>query len=560
MKLKLSANTELRVEGAVSERSGRGQILPVDGSAYFVEIDRKGETLDLLAYTNRQGGSFGMGQQGAATQGRMTTGLSTRWKITDPLSLSLEGSEEKDLARLLTRDMASARLEYGGEKGSVFGGVQAVKDETNIGQSFESHQGILGASRSFFDDTLELLGRVDFALGGMNESLDYPSRYLLESRFKLTEATRLIVAHEISDGASFDTQMTRMGLQTSPWKGARLQGTLNQSISEYGPRSFAVYGLSQSWLLGKHWGVDLTLDQSRTFNEATLQAPVINLANPIASGGSLGGGVLHDDYLAISAGATYRHDIWSWNGRIENRHAGIEDRIGLVTGFLREATAGIAFASGLRFFETDRISGAEGHLGNMHLSLAYRPLGHHWAVLDRFEFQHETLKGGGNISGSGLFGVASLTGTAVAESRALLNHLNINWVSRAWTVSDRQGNLFHLNQRNQWSFYYGSQYRFDQYSGKDYKDYIDLIGLDLRYDITTRIDLGLHVNQLHSFGNHNYLYAYGPSIGFSPVENGWLTLGYNVEGFRDRYFEQARYTAQGVYFTVRIKFDQEGLR
>jgi hypothetical protein len=105
--------------------------------------------------------------------------------------------------------------------------------------------------------------------------------------------------------------------------------------------------------------------------------------------------------------------------------------------------------------------------------------------------------------------------------------------------------------------YYGSKYSFDQYDGVDYQGYTDLVGLDLRHDFSSYpIDIGLHADMLHSWKAHNYKYSVGPTIGISPVENVWITLGYNFLGFYDRDFEQARYTASGPYLRFRVKFDQ----
>ena len=42
----------------------------------------------------------------------------------------------------------------------------------------------------------------------------------------------------------------------------------------------------------------------------------------------------------------------------------------------------------------------------------------------------------------------------------------------------------------------------------------------------------------------------------SPIENAWISVGYNVVGFRDRDYDAAKYTAQGVILKLRIKFDQ----
>jgi len=39
-----------------------------------------------------------------------------------------------------------------------------------------------------------------------------------------------------------------------------------------------------------------------------------------------------------------------------------------------------------------------------------------------------------------------------------------------------------------------------------------------------------------------------------------LTLGYNLKGFHDSDFSQARYTAQGPYLRFSVKADQHALR
>ncbi len=55
-------------------------------------------------------------------------------------------------------------------------------------------------------------------------------------------------------------------------------------------------------------------------------------------------------------------------------------------------------------------------------------------------------------------------------------------------------------------------------------------------------------------------YSYGPAVGVSPVDNVWLSLGYNVVGFKDEDFTAAEYTQKGPYIEFRMKFDQRSVR
>jgi hypothetical protein len=129
-------------------------------------------------------------------------------------------------------------------------------------------------------------------------------------------------------------------------------------------------------------------------------------------------------------------------------------------------------------------------------------------------------------------------------------------VSRAWNAEDTQGNLFELNQRNQWSLYYGSKYVLDSFGGTDYSGYTHIAGLEWRHDITPRIDVGLRGSLLHSWNTDDYQHSIGPVIGYSPFDNAWFSVGYNLSGFRDRDFETTHYTTQGPFLTLRFKFDQ----
>ena len=55
-------------------------------------------------------------------------------------------------------------------------------------------------------------------------------------------------------------------------------------------------------------------------------------------------------------------------------------------------------------------------------------------------------------------------------------------------------------------------------------------------------------------------FAFGPLIGFVPTDGVLLTVGYNIEGFRDPDFAAARSTEKGIYAAVRFKLDADSFR
>jgi uncharacterized repeat protein (TIGR01451 family) len=552
-RVRLTPETELRVEGAMSDNA----TLNRDGSAFLAEVEHHSGSFDALAYVRRQAQDFGVNHQSGAEGGTFKAGVDAQVRLSEQLAVRTQTYRQENLESGATRDAADAQLEYRTGPWSARAGAQFVQDEAITGEKEESRQVTVGANRSFFDQRLELTAQSGFSLGGNNDSVDFPTRYQFGAAYAITDDVRLIAAYEITDGEAFDSSTMRLGMEVVPWKGARLTSTLNQSdISEYGPRTFGLLGLTQSFLVGKRWSFDVSTDSSRTFDEASRPPLVINENHPIASGGVLGTGALTEDFFSFSGGATYRSELWSWTGRAETRDGETSERSGFMTGFLRQAQAGVAFAASAQAFEVDQATGSRGLLANVSLSWAFRPLGHHWSVLERLEFHHNELTSGTGGAGSGPFGATSLTVNGDAKSRRLVNNLVVNRVARAWSAADTRGNLFELNQRNQWSLYYGSKYVFDRFGGTDYDGYTDILGFAWRYDITRKIDVGLSGSLLHGWDADNYEYAVGPVVGYSPLDNAWFSFGYNLRGFHDQDFDSAHYTAQGPFLMLRFKFDQ----
>ncbi|MFP5439930.1 MAG: OmpA family protein, partial [Gammaproteobacteria bacterium] len=558
VEVKLGENTEVRLEAATTD--GNQAIAPRDGDAFLVEVEHHAGRVDALAYVRRQGVEFGVDQQNASDSGQQTAGVEGRVKLDENWSVRGDISQRENLATTATRDALAGTLRYDTKRGGVGVGARVVEDEMAsgalAGQPVRSEQMTLEANRFYFDRKLELLTQAESSLGTSNASIDYPDRVMVGANYQLAEHARLLAGQEFAESDFLRTSTTRVGVQVLPWKGARLESTLNQSyISEYGPRTFGQYGLTQAVMLGDRWGLDFSADASQTLNESARPAIDVDPAHPVSAGGMIGSAGLTEDFWALSAGATWRAPVWSWNGRMETRDGETTDKDGLTSRFLRQATAGIAFATSAKVFRAEQESGTEGWLASVDLSWAWRPLGVHWSILDRLEFRYEDIDGGTGIAGNGLFGNTSLV-AGDATTRRIINNFALNRVSKEWTGRDRKGDLFNRYERNQFSLYYGAKYALDTFDGTGYSGYTDIIGVEVRHDITKYVDIGVQASSLNSWSAGTHEYSVGPMIGFSPVENGWITLGYNHRGFYDSDFDAARYTMQGFYLQLRLKFDQ----
>lgn len=231
----------------------------------------------------------------------------------------------------------------------------------------------------------------------------------------------------------------------------------------------------------------------------------------------------------MSLGLSYKREKWSLTSRLEVRNADNSDKTGAFAGVNGELREGLGMAAGLKVFKTDYSTGDKKVNADLRLSLASRPIGSKWIVLDRLDFIYDDIDENGFKYDSG----------------RIVNNLHANYKS---------------NYRTQIGLQYGAKYLKDSIDDIEYTGYTDLMGLEGRYDLTKKMDLSINARQLHSWEIGHYDYGYGASIGYNFVENIWASLGYNFEGFKDNDFSKADYTAKGTYIKFRIKFDQKSIR
>ena len=91
-------------------------------------------------------------------------------------------------------------------------------------------------------------------------------------------------------------------------------------------------------------------------------------------------------------------------------------------------------------------------------------------------------------------------------------------------------------------------------------DILSLIGAEYRRDLNATFDIGIHGAAMHAARTGRTQQSLGLSLGLTPFENGWLSVGYNVIGFRDPDFSALGHTDKGAFVQFRLKFDAESLR
>jgi hypothetical protein len=540
------ASTEIRAEVAVSRSDTEEGAETGTATAWLVEAEHHGPLFDVLAYARERQAGFGVGQLSGAENGTRKIGLDARARLGADWSLTASAWHEDYLLSGARRIAGRALAEYRGDGFTGRAGITYADDRLADGREARSTLLQLGASRRFFANRLELDGQTEVPIGGSDESIDFPARHRLGARFAVTPDIQLVGAYEIADGEHVDARTARIGFDLAPWAGARISLSGNrQDISEYGPRSFAAFGLSQSLVLDANWSADFSLDANKTLGGID-PARVLNPLHPVASGGHIGSGRLTEDFTAVTAGATYRLNEWSVTGRAEYRAGERDNRYGFTAAALRQIGAGNAAGGALNWFTATGENGAETRTANLQLSWAYRPAGSRWSILEKLELREDSVEGA--VAGEPGPGGLHLAVTGNARSRRMVNALSINY--------SPNGGMGEWLDRSEVSLFWGSRYVADRFGAEDIEGLSNVVGGDLRFDLSDTFDIGFAATVRHGLGARALSYSGGPNIGFSPVENGWMSVGWNLSGFEDRDFEEARYTRAGPYVTMRFKFDQ----
>ena len=434
-------------------------------------------------------------------------------------------SEQNNLSTGAVRDVAEVRSNYTAGRYTLMGGMRQAKDTLNtsetpgFGEIQRSEQLFAGIRAQVTDKTALRISH-DQSLGA-NSNVDYPTRTILGADYRLNENSTFFADQEWTNGSMADTETTRIGIRTSPWTGGQIGSSLEQQATENGVRLFSTTGLKQSWQLSERWSVDGGLDRSQMLHDSGTYS--INENVPPASGS-------REDFTAVTLGAGYRQEKWSWTGRIEKRFADSEDKYGMFVSANGEVRNGLGLAAGFQMFRSSYQDDQKKESSDLRLSLVYRPFDTPVIILDRLDLIQAKQQGGSAIDDN---------------NRRFINNMVMNIVPAKGT---------------QLSLQYASKYVLETIEQTDYRGYTDLIGVEGRHDITKKWDIGLRGMLLHSWSISQEKYGAGASVGYNAARNIWISLGYNFTGFKDRDFSQADFTSTGPFITMRLKFDQVSIR
>lgn len=545
LRARIAETSELRAELALSRRAGE------TANGWLVEVEHQTGKLDLLAYARSLEQEYGVGQQNGAELGRRKIGLDARYDLNEQLGALVSLWQDDSLADASRRRAAQGQLAWHTKETELRLGLTHFDDRLPDATRNTSTLLEAGASRRLLGNRLELGISTSLALDDP-ESIDLPARHRFDARFALTQAVKLIGSYEIAEGDTIKARTMKGGVEVSPWSGARATTALGkQDIGELGNRSFAAFGLAQTIRVSSTLSLDATAESTRTLGGKPLAGDIINGSQPVASGGQLGtDGTVFEDFTAITLGGAWRHDRWSVTGRAEYRDGELADRKGFTFGAIRQLGEGRVAGSGVVWTRAKGVNGTITEVIDGSIAMAHRPANSAFAFLGKLEYRSDKVVNA--VAGeTGPAGRTALLVDGDARSRRLIASLSANLSPGG---KDAQGLM---TRRDEFGLFLAARHNFDRFEGFDLEGLTVLAGLDARMGIGERFEIGAAVTVRSNLKDGVTSFSVGPQIGFSPVKDVLVTVGYNIAGFRDRDFSAARSTDKGAFASVRAKFDAD---
>jgi uncharacterized repeat protein (TIGR01451 family) len=542
VRARLGAGTEIRAEAALSRRDG------ADSTAWLVEAEHHTGKVDLLAYARQVDRDFGTGQQNGVELGRRKVGFDGRYSLSDKASFVASAWHDESLTDPSSRFGVEGNFIYRGLQGEGRVGIAHLTDHLADGSTATSTLLQGQATRRLLDNRLELGVGTSIPLGSTG-SIDLPMRQTFRARYAVTDWARLIGTYEIAHGDKLDSSDFAAGIEIAPWAGARVTTTLGkQDIAEAGSRSYAAFGLAQSVTLTQRLTLDATVDGNRKLGGAAIISDLVNPLQPAANGGQFSqDGAKFEDFTALTLGLGWRANDWSAALRGEWRDGEFANRKALTAGVIRQLGDGITVGGGASWTRANGVNTASTKVTQAALAAAFRPANSAFAALAKLEYRGDRVEDA-TIGQLAPVGRTALTVDGNANSQRLVASLSSNWRPEG----EGDGQAVH---RTEIGLFLGARYNLDRLEAQDVTSTALMGGLDARIGIGERIEVGASASVRANLTDDTTEFAFGPQIGITPATNTLLTVGYNVKGFRDADFSATRHTDEGLYASVKIKFD-----
>ena len=519
----LSDTTQLRAEYAVTDQADDGEGV---ADAKLLELVHTSEKVLAEAYYREEDANFGLGQTGSNTNGVRRYGARGSFNVQE---INDEETGRRSVRKLETQVYREENLGTGdartsgeflatqdGTKLDASGGLRVTRDEL---VDREDRTSLLAVARASYDISkhgMTVQASAEAPIDGEDEVSSQPQRLMLGVDKRVGNVAVLNLRHEILNGGGQQSMNTTLGVTATPWSGGTATMAADNLTNDSGRRLGATVGLDQTVRFTDKVSGQLglrTRRMLRTEDEFVEVAPD-SVISPVE---------INEDFQSFYIGAAYRDEKMSASSRVELRDNDEDQTWVLASSATRELSDKFSLAATARGHITNPSDGTGSEQRyEARLGAAWRPRNEDTVVFNRLDI----------VKTKPLNGI---------ETTKLVNNAAMNtMVTDRWQLSTNVG----------------TKHVATNLTDETLSNWTHLVGAETRYDVTERIDFGLRGSVLSSKSGGT-AYSWGPSVGVSPVDNVWISAGYNVQGFKDNDFEAAEYARKGAYLQLRVKFDQD---
>lgn len=338
--------------------------------------------------------------------------------------------------------------------------------------------------------------------------------FAIGANYRVNSDTRLYLRHELASTLDnrFDLSGTReknstvVGLETKAWEGARLFSEYRARDAFSGREAEAAMGLRNRWSLDNGLRLHTSIERIEALTAA---------ANGTTT--------------AITAATDYRaNPLWKASGRIEYRDSGSAEQWLNTLGFARKLNVDWSFLGRSLLRRQSNYSNQSTHNDEARIQLGFAWRQTHtdrWNMLSRYELRYSRTHG---------------SASEETDQRHLVQ-THINWQPNG-----------HWNT----SAYLGSRWTEQKSDAFEFDAGLHMIGGRARYQVAERWDLGVIAAYASDYDQQQTHQSAGLEVGYIPAANLSVALGYNVAGFEVEDLNSGNPTRDGMYFTMRWKFDE----
>ncbi|MEL6665001.1 MAG: hypothetical protein AAFQ24_02620 [Pseudomonadota bacterium] len=534
--VRLGDRTEVRAE--VAKSSVETDAGSESAEAVLLVAQHRTEKLLATGYIREEEEGFGLGQQVSSTNAVRRIGAELSAEIGSKISedgsdrserrVTAQAYQETNLSRGSQREVADLVVQQDSQTFGVSAGIRAVSED--FGDVAEPRQSLLllaGLRKTFVDQGLSIsaVWEKPIQVGGEtnDEASLFPGRTVLGADKTLGKRVTANIRHEITNGTAASGQNTVAGLTWEPTAGTQVRASTDMITNDSGRRIGATVGVDQVWRVNDAWTLGggfarrSNVDGDDQPLDVTADAAISPLEDGVRSPLTQA-----EAYTSAYFGASYQTESMAGSARLEARDSSSGQRLVAVLGGAREITKTLSFSAAARHQDETLEGQPDLKQTDVRVGAVWRLKGEGLVVLNRLDIGQSTEEG-------------------VQDRSKIVNNLAVNAM---------------VTDQTQVSLYHGIKHVDAEFAGATASGTTHLIGAEVRHDVSKKVDLGLQTTWSSNDGSGTQAWSFGPSIGVTPKENVWVSVGYNVSGFEDEDFEAAKYRSEGPYIKLRAKFDQ----